>query len=168
MGIRAFSPKYAKYKIYTNSLQVTCQKSQQNGREPGGLESADGRREAHRVRRRAALVQSVEGGERGHREGGLRVRPLRDLLRQQRRAKVPPKDAHRRRRHQGDTRDGVRQVRQAARGLVRVVEGKSSKKERGVEQEEEGKGGAEQEQGEGRGRRLNSLSCRGGWRADRE
>merc|ERR1712117_820929 len=146
---------------------VTCQKSQQNGREPRGLESTDGRREAHRVRRRAAHVQSVEGGERGHREGGLRVRPLRDLLRQQRSAKVPPKDAHRRRRHQGDTRDGVRQVRQAARGLARVVEGKPSKKEGGVEQEEEGKGGVEQEQGEGGGRRrLNSISCRRGRRGD--
>ena len=44
--------------------------------------------------------------------------------------------------------------------------GKSSKKERGVEQEEEGKGGAEQEQGEGGGRRLNSVSCRRGRRGD--
>ena len=45
--------------------------------------------------------------------------------------------------------------------------GKSSKKERGVEQAEEGKGGAEQEQGEGGGRRrLNSISCRRGRRGD--
>ena len=68
-------------------------------------------------------MQSVKRGERRDRESGLRVRTLRDLLRQQRCAKVAPKDAHRRRCYKGDTRDGVRQVRQAARGFARVVEG---------------------------------------------
>ena len=96
----------------------------QYGRESRGLESAHGRGEAHRVRCGAAHVQSVKRGERRDRESGLRVRTLRDLLRQQRCAKVAPKDAHRRRCYKGDTRDGVRQVRQAARVFARVVEGK--------------------------------------------
>ena len=111
---------------------MNCQKKSEHlatsewakyGREPRGPEPAHGRREAYRVRRGAAHVQSVKGGERRDREGGLRVRALRDLLRQQRRAKVAPEDAYRRRCHKGDTRDGVRQVRQAARGFARVVEG---------------------------------------------
>ena len=102
--------------------------------------SGDGR-DQDREGGAAALDQSVERGERGGRESRLRLRPLRDVVRQQHRAQGQPEDASRRRRRSGHEGHGVRQVHPTVGGRVGRLETRSGQEEGGTSGQEAEKGG---------------------------